>query len=174
MFEAGGGAGMKEWFVAHTQPNKEQLAQQHLLSQDYEVYLPLYKRLRKHARKVDTVLVPLFPGYIFVALDLLRDQWRQINGTRGVTHLITQDGIPIALPVDVVAALRSQETEGLVSLSSLSLFDQGQEIQVKEGFFSGYTGVFEKMDDKQRVNLLLTFLGQQQRICVSLYAVEAA
>jgi hypothetical protein len=54
------------------------------------------------------------------------------------------------------------------------LFVKSQEIYVKEGFFCGLHRIFEKMDDKQRVSLLLTFLGQEQRVHVPLYVVEAA
>ena len=37
------------------------------------------------ARKLrDTPLNPLFPGYIFIVIDLSKQRWRSINGTFGV------------------------------------------------------------------------------------------
>ena len=60
---------MITWCVAHTQPFKEVVAKQHLLGQGYKVYLPQFKKIRRHARKVEEVLSPLFPRYIFVGMD---------------------------------------------------------------------------------------------------------
>ena len=42
----------------------------------------------RHARKILNVRAPLFPGYLFVSLDLTRDRWRSINSTYGVLGLI--------------------------------------------------------------------------------------
>jgi len=71
--------------------------------------------------------------------------------------------------------LKLQEvTSGVASLSSVAIFDQGQNVHIKEGVFSGYTAVFDKMDERQRVKLLLNFLGREQSIHLPLYAVEAA
>ena len=42
------------------------------------------QKMRRHARKIDVVLAPFFPGYLFVQLDLQRDQWRSVNGTYGL------------------------------------------------------------------------------------------
>jgi|ERR1700722_20310548 len=166
---------MKQWFVAYTQPCKEYTAQENLMQQGFKTYLPLYKRLRRHARKVDTILSPLFPRYIFVELDVKRDSWRCINGTHGVIYLLMIENKPTAISTFIIDQLQLQEdTEGTVPLSSIAMFDQGQSVYIKEGVFSGYTAIFEKMDDKQRVKLLLNFLGREQTIQLPFYAVEAA
>ena len=49
------------WFVVYTQPLKETVAKQHLEEQGYDVYLPMFKKTRRHARRIDEVLQPLFP-----------------------------------------------------------------------------------------------------------------
>lgn len=166
---------MKQWFVVHTQPFKETVAQQHLAEQGFEAYLPRYKKTRRHARKVDEVLAPLFPRYIFIGIDLEVDQWRSVLGTRGVSYLLMTDGQPAVVPSRIIEALKNQETnEGLVPLNSMALFTKGDKIRVLEGAFKEYVAVFEKMDDKQRVQLLLNCLGREVNISLPSYAVEAA
>ena len=59
------------WCVARTQLLKELVAKQHLTEQGYEVYLPRFKKICRHARKVEEKLVPLFPRYVFVGKDIL-------------------------------------------------------------------------------------------------------
>ena len=58
------------WFVAHTHPHAEAKATSHLNRQGFEIYFPRYLKRRRHARRIETVAAPLFPRYLFVAVDL--------------------------------------------------------------------------------------------------------
>ena len=114
---------MKRWYVAYTQPTAELRAAGHLKRQGFDAYLPLRRQIRRHARREETVLRPLFPRYVFVALDLEADRWRSINGTIGVSNLVCHGERPAALPEGVVEGLRISEIdEGAVPLSRLVLF----------------------------------------------------
>ena len=74
------------WYVAHTRQNAEQRAVFNLTRQGFSAYLPRYRRRRRHARKVDTVLSPLFPRYVFVGMDPEVARWRSVNGTFASSH----------------------------------------------------------------------------------------
>jgi transcriptional antiterminator RfaH len=164
---------VKQWFVVHTQVRQELLALQHLEEQHFKVYLPRFKKIRSHARKVDEILVPLFPRYLFVGIDPKVDQWRSVNGTRGVSYVLTAEGQPLWVSTSIVDDLKSREnTEGLLSVDSLALFTTGDVLRVKEGSFEGQTGIFEKWTDRQRVQILLHFLGRELRVSVPAYTVE--
>lgn len=166
---------MRQWYVVHAQPGKEALAAQQLLQQGFGVYLPCYKKERRHARKKDIVLAPLFPRYLFVSLDLEVDRWRTVNGTRGVAYLLMLDERPSEVPAAIIESLKQSEDEaGCVPVDSLALFMKGDKVRVLEGAFVGYTAVFEKLDDKARVQLLLNFLGRETRVVLPVEAVEAA
>lgn len=166
---------MKVWCVAYTQPGKELLASQHLLAQGFSVYWPRYRKVRRHARRVEIVLAALFPRYLFVAIDTETQRWRSVNGTRGISCLLSADDKPLTVPGDVVERLRAQEDDGAITpLNSLSLLLPGTELRVIEGPFAGLDARFESMDGMQRVRLLLNFLGRGARICVPVHAVEAA
>ena len=73
------------WFVAHTQPHAEVKATAHLARQGFQIYFPRYLKRRRHARKVDFVAQPLFPRYMFVAIDMATQRWRSIQSTFGVS-----------------------------------------------------------------------------------------
>ena len=166
---------MKQWFVAHIQPCKEQLAERHLLEQGFNVYLPQFKKIRRHARRVEEVLSPLFPRYIFVELDLSLDQWRCVNGTRGVQYLIMNDGRPASVPNSIVNELKLRADEnGVVPLEVISLFSKGDAIRIKHGALEGCLGTVERFDDNKRIQLLLEFLGRETRVSMPLEVVEAA
>ena len=67
------------WYVVQTQVHAENRAAANLLRQGYEVYLPRYLKRRRHARRVETVPMPLFPRYLFVAFDVMTARWRSIR-----------------------------------------------------------------------------------------------
>jgi transcriptional antiterminator RfaH len=166
---------MKQWFVVHTQPCKESVAQKHLSEQGFDAYLPKFKKTRRHARKVEEVLAPLFPRYLFVGIDLEVDAWRSVQGTRGVSYLLVRDNQPAVVPSRIIQGLKNQENaEGLLPVDSMALFTKGEKVRVLEGAFKDYVAVFEKMDDKQRVQLLLSCLGRELNVYLPSYAVEAA
>ena len=167
---------MITWCVAYTQALKEGLAAQNLLAQGFEVYLPRFKKLRKHARKVEEVLAPLFPRYVFVGMDREVAAWRLVNGTRGVSHLLmTDDRHPASVPTSVIESLKSQEVSaGVVPVETLVAFTKGEKIRIMEGAFKDHVAIFDGLDDKSRVQLLLSFLGRDTKVILPAYAVEVA
>ena len=166
---------MMRWYVAYTQPQRERQAFEHLKRQGFEAYLPCYRKLRRHARRRELVRAPLFPRYLFVAVDVAAQRWRAINGTRGVCHLVC-DGIrPAPVPDGIIERLRVREDdEGCVSLASLALFDPGASVHVIGGVFAGHRGIYERMTDGERVVVLLDLLGRKVEVVVPFHAVEAA
>jgi transcriptional antiterminator RfaH len=99
------------WYVVQTQINGEARAASNLERQGFEAYLPRYLTRRSHARKVDMVVRPLFPRYLFVAIDLAAQRWRSIQSTIGVSHLVAWGDSPASVGHDVISALKGREDE---------------------------------------------------------------
>lgn len=159
-------AGLR-WYVVHTQPNNEERAEVHLRRQNFITYLPRYLRSRRHARRTDVVTRPLFPRYMFVALDLALDRWRSINSTYGVSHLMLAGEEPIAIPEGVVDEIRSRESEdGFVALGLPAGIGAGSPVRLVDGIFADAKGVLERIADGRRVAVLLELLGREVRVFV--------
>ena len=166
---------MKRWYVAYTQAQAELLAATHLKRQGFDAYLPRCRHVRRHARREETILKPLFPRYVFVALDLATDRWRSVNGTVGVSKMLCRGELPAALPDGVVESLRSGENDdGAVPLSRLVVFDADARLRVLDGAFAGQTGIYQSMTEAERVVLLFNLIGREVRVTVPIHAVEAA
>jgi transcriptional antiterminator RfaH len=164
------------WCIAHTQPMKEIQAQQNLIDQGFDAYLPRFKKIRRHARRVDEVLAPLFPRYIFVKVDLESTPWRSINGTRGISYLLMTDDVhPAYVQDDIILDLKAQEVgDGIVPIKSLITFVKGDTVRIIDGAFKDHAASFDGLDDKGRAKLLLTFLGRETTITLPHYSVEEA
>jgi transcriptional antiterminator RfaH len=163
------------WYVVQTQVNGEAKAAQNLLRQGYEIYLPRYLKRRRHARKVDFTARPLFPRYMFVAIDMATQRWRSIQSTFGVARLVTNGDDPATVPEGVVHALRAREDEkGFIRLDNRSAFAPGDKVRVLAGAFMDSAGLFNGVADHDRVSILLDMLGRKVRVLLDADMVTAA
>ncbi len=158
------------WYAVFAHPNHEAGAQIHLRQQGFKTFLPRYAKCVRHARQVKTVMAPLFPRYLFVALDLRRDRWRSVNGTRGVVSLVTQDGAPAAVAIGAVEALRAScDDDGVMTFEDLR---PGQSVRVTTGPFAEQIGVLERLSGPERVRVLLGMMHGQVTVDLARCAVE--
>lgn len=163
------------WYAVQTQPNAERKAILNLNQQGYEVYLPQYLRRRRHARRVEMVKAPLFPRYLFVAVDVATQRWRSIHSTIGVSRLVCSGDVPAAVPACVVDQLRSREDEqGCIRLERQPMFSPGDKVRVQDGIFESCLGLFEGLSDGERVAILLDLLGRKVRVFIDADFVSAA
>ena len=160
----------QRWYVARSQPHRELVAKQQLENQGYRVFLPRYAKSRRHARKFETVLAPLFPRYLFLILDLTQDRWRSVNGTYGVDRLLMRGSQPEAVPQGLVEQLiRVAQQDGAVSFSPS--LREGQTVLVTAGPFAQLVGELKHLDDQGRVRVLLEIMGGTVPVTLSERAV---
>lgn len=161
----------ERWFVARVHAHRESSAQLNLDRLGFRSFVPRIRRTVRHARKIRNVLAPLFPGYIFVILDLSKDRWRCVNSAFGVASLIMGAEQPIPVPCGIVEALVIA-TEG----SGLVRFDRdleiGQTVRILSGPFAETLCRLAHLDDRGRIRVLLEFMGaevtaQLDRSCVA-------
>ena len=164
---------MTAWFVVNTLPHQETRAVTNLLRQGYRAWLPSTKRSRRHARRIMTMLAPLFPGYLFVELDLEREPWSPINGTFGVRRLLCHDNRPAPVPAHFVKSLRQAEQDGVVAPPEADL-QPGQRVRLVAGPFVDQVGTLVHLAARERVALLLRVLGQEISTVVPRHMVAPA
>lgn len=168
---------MKRWFVVYTQARAEERAVEHLQRQGIQCFLPRCRKTRRHARKTDTVLEPLFPRYLFTQFDPDASMWRSINGTRGVIGLLTGGSRPLPVPDGMVEKLQMETADdGVMPLTALGMFWKGRKVRVKSGPFANQPAEVAEVlpDGKDRVQILLNLLGVETSMQVPSYALEIA
>jgi transcriptional antiterminator RfaH len=163
------------WYVVQTQPHCETKAVWHLGRQGFGTYLPRYEKRRRHARRIETVAAPLFPRYLFVAVDMATQRWRSIQSTIGVSRLVCNGEDPAALADGVVDGLRRRENvHGFVQLASRPRFAIGEQVRIVDGIFASCLGLFDGISDGERVAVLLDLLGRKIRVVFDDLSVAAA
>ena len=164
----------KAWYVVHTRPRGEETAQRHLTRQGFDAFLPQYLKRRRHARRTDWIRAPLFPRYLFVAMDIEMTRWRAISSTVGVSHLVCQGERPAPVPPGVVPDIRQRlDADGLIAIEPEAPFHQGDVVRVTAGALVDQLGLFQCATDEDRVVLLLDLLGRQVKVTLPLDTVTS-
>jgi len=156
------------WYVVYTKVNSEAMALEHLRRQNYTAYLPKYQKWRRHARRREWVARPLFPRYLFVALDIAEQRWRPILSTVGVCDVLRRGDLPAPVPTGLIEEIQERERDNATeSHSPLSCLREGDEVLVINGPFADLVGRIHNIADRERVCLLLNLLGRQVKTCLS-------
>jgi transcription elongation factor/antiterminator RfaH len=154
------GHGQMRWYAVQCLSHRESGAAANLGNQGFRVFLPRRRKTRRHARKTETVLVPFFPGYLFVALDLTRDRWRCVNGTYGVAGLVMHGDRPASVPPGIVEALQDSCDDADVLLWEPEL-KLGKPVRIMTGAFADFIGELDRLYASARVRVLLDVLGSR-------------
>lgn len=144
------------WCVAIVKSREIGLATENLYKQGFEAYNPLIK---KFSKKFGSVLVPLFPGYLFVKI---RDdgQWRAICSTVGVYKLIlASPEAPAVLPKNWVETLMSHG-DYVSSVEEVFGFKVGDKVKFSKGIMEGKDGVCTFIA-QDRIAILLSLLNRE-------------
>ena len=150
----------ERWFVARVLTHQESRAQLNLHRLGFRSFVPRLQRTVRHARRLRETLRPLFPGYIFVIIDLSKHRWRSVNGTFGIASLIMGAEQPMPVPLGVVEALVSScESFGPVRLNDG--LEIGQKVRILSGPFAETLCRLAHLDDRGRVRVLLEIMGME-------------
>ena len=160
----------KQWYVVYSKPQKEDYAQFHLRSKGLEVFFP---KLRlpdgvKPRRRV----VPLFPNYLFVKLNLLSDEYYWASWSPGVSRIVNFNGQAASIDDPVVEVLRLRaDNQGIIP--ARSNLKGGQEVRISGGPLEGLLGIIQEPPSARgRVKLLLKLLNRQTNVEVPVHLVD--
>lgn len=148
----------ERWYVAQTQPRREEMAFVNLARQGFRPFLPRLLRTVRHARRTRLARVPLFPGYLFVPLDLARHRWRCVNGTFGVVSLVMAGDLPQPVPRGVVEELVDL-TGGDEVVDFAGKLVPGTRVRVLTGPLADLLAELVELDDRGRARVLIDIMG---------------
>ena len=164
---------MKHWYLIQFKPNSYRLAERNLHRQGFETFLPMQKITRRKASRFVSDLKPLFPGYMFVRVNSDLAPWRTINSTIGVSKLVSFEGKPKPLPLQLISGLmlRCDASGTILPPKSLS---EGYSVEMLTGPFANFIATVDTIDPEQRIWVLLDFMGQKTRMQVTADQLQIA
>lgn len=165
---------MDNWYLIQFKPNSHRLAERNLNSQGFVTFLPMQLITKKKVSRFVSSLKPLFPGYMFIKVKSDIAPWRRINNTIGVSKLVSFEGKPKALPPRIVSGLMLRCDASGIVLPPKNL-SKGDRVELLNGPFSSFITTVDTIDPKQRIWVIMNFMGQRSRMKVTadqLYALK--
>ena len=160
------------WYIVQFKPNSHKIAVRNLERQGFETFVPMHEVTRRTAVKFETVIRPLFAGYMFVACDPEQAPWRQINSTYGISRMLSVAEGSKPMPEALITGLRAR-CDKVGKVMPLENFEAGQSVEVHSGPFANFIATVEQMASDARVWVLLDFMGKETRVQINSQTMQA-
>ncbi|MDD5307176.1 MAG: UpxY family transcription antiterminator [Deltaproteobacteria bacterium] len=149
------------WYAVHVRSNQERATGRFLMGRAVEIFLPTYRvRVRRTDRRVE-VTRPLFPGYLFVHVDLAAAERVEVLKAPGTVRIVGFGEGPVPVPDDVIHSLGILVGAGQDTVKPHPLVRTGQRVEVTDGPFAGAVGVIAQTGGrKPRLVVEVEFLGR--------------
>jgi transcription termination/antitermination protein NusG len=162
----------KRWYIVHAYSNfegkvaeaiQEQAKRQGLLGLFEEVVVPTERVVEvRRGRKIESER-KLFPGYVFVKMDMTDAAQVMIKNTPKVTGFLGQDNKPRPIS-ETEAATMLKRVRDVVSEAPRPkvLFEIGEMVRVSAGPFESLNGKVEEVDDERsRLKVAVSIFGRE-------------
>ena len=140
---------------------KDAVAQQHLEDEIAEVMVPTEEVIEiRRGKKVQTEK-RFMPGYVLVKMELSDRTYHLVNSMNRVTGFLGPQGKPSPMRDDEVARILNQVVEGQERPRSIITFQTGEQVNVTDGPFEGFSGMVEEVDQSNsRLKVSVSIFGR--------------
>ena len=158
------------WYALRSKPRKEDVVWRQVKLLGYDTFYPRLRvnPVNPRSRK----LIPYFPGYLFVYVDLEAAGKSIFQWMPHTIGLVSFGGEPSHVPENLIHELRKRVEE--IAQAGGELFDglkTGDKVRISSGPFAGYEAIFDaRISGDERVRVLLEFLNNRRRLPIELSA----
>ena len=140
---------------------REAAAQQGPSDEIAEVMVPTEEVIEiRRGKKVQTEK-RFMPGYVLVKMELTDRTYHLVNAINRVTGFLGPQGKPSPMRDDEVARILNQVVEGQERPRSIITFQTGEQVNVTDGPFEGFSGMVEEVDQvSSRVKVSVSIFGR--------------
>jgi len=164
-----------QWFVVQTNPREEQLASTVLTQHGVAVYQPYMEKFVFHARKKTLKRYPLFPGYLFVHIRPVEEDFHKVRWSRGVRKILIDNYQPVSIQDEFVTSLMNLQDKETGVIKKPVEFTAGELVRIRSGPLKDIVGIFEEWgSDEGRVRILIEMVNNRAKVLVHPSIIEKA
>jgi transcription antitermination factor NusG len=157
------------WYAIYTKHQHERAAAEVLVRKGFKILLPQYRSVHRWKDRNKTVLLPLFPCYLFVQTDLGRKL--DILRTPGVFWLVESGGCACPVPENDIEGI-SKIIQGPARIAPHPFLKSGERVRIRRGALEGIEGILIKLKNQYRVVLSVELLRKAVAVEIDLADVQ--
>ena len=150
------------WHVVYTRPRQEQVAEENLIRQHYDVWLPTIGKWVRRAAGWTCETQPMFPRYLFMRTTEAQQNLAPVRSTRGAVGLVRFGERAPLLADEIVGVLRRLAAQTREPTHPLR---PGARVRVVAGPLTGLQALVTA-SAARRVEIFLSLLGRDTRVSV--------
>jgi transcription termination/antitermination protein NusG len=170
-----GSPAQAQWFALWVRSHFEQLVQDQLTARGLRVFLPTIKTWSRRGGKRRVMLVPMFPGYLFLHHAMDKHGYVQVLKARGVVRILGERWDRL-VPIDdaeIAAVQRLVTTD--VPVMPHPYLREGHRVRLVDGPLAGLEGVLLQMkSDKGLLVISVDLLQRSVAVEVDCTSVVSA
>ena len=126
-----------------------------------EVLVPEEEVIEVRRGKKVTVPRRFMPGYVLVRMEMTDQGYHLINNINRVTGFLGPQGKPMPMRDEEVNQILNRVEEGAEAPRSTITYEVGEQVNVTDGPFEGFSGMVEEVDDdNQRLKVTVSIFGR--------------
>jgi transcriptional antiterminator RfaH len=150
------------------------VALQNLVRQNFEAYLPRYKKFKNTEAGAVPVFEPMFPRYILFRPSKAEQSIEAVRSTKGISHVVRFGHEPGVVSAGMVDTIRAFETsQNQATLQEMSNLKAGQKVKLKHVALGSLEGLVQSVSSK-RVAVLLEIMGRETLVQMEHHQIEVA
>jgi transcriptional antiterminator RfaH len=159
------------WFAVWTRSRQEKTTAAMLETLGVPHFLPLRSEVRQWSDRKQTVVVPLFSGYLFVRINPAEDGRLRVLKTPGIAGFVGNQSGPLPVPDQQIEDIRTI-LENRVPCTVLPLLDEGDRVRVMRGPLAGVEGRLVRSNSSSRLAISIEMIQRTLVVSVSREDVE--
>ena len=169
------GNNIMQWLCFQTNSKQEFLARASLIEKGFKVLLPFYMKVVSHARKKIKKPYPIFPTYAFLQYDGDPSNLNKIKNSIGVRkYLKKTDGYPQIVSNKIIEDIQKLKQEDGSYKLDKNFLKPGDDVLIIDGVLSGIKAILNEYIDEKRTQLLINFLGRENKVNLNSGMIERA
>ncbi len=140
---------------------QEAIVQQGLEDEIEQVLVPTEEVIEVRRGKKVTRERRFMPGYVLVKMEMTDRAYHAINNINRVTGFLGAQNRPSPMRDSEVARILNQVDESTDAPRNLIFFDVGEQVNVTDGPFEGFSGMVEEVDQENaRLKVTVSIFGR--------------
>ena len=160
------------WFAVQTRLRHEKKVAQELENKNIRAYLPLHSTQRQWSDRLQSISLPLFPGYVFVRTGGTVQDRVAVLQTNGITRFVGMRGQGVSIPDQQMQTIRAVISSG-VTVDHCPFLEVGKHVRICSGSLMGVEGVLVAKNEDLSLVISVELIRRSFTVRITGFHVEA-